>query len=212
MSIYGTVGAVVNASENFGGALVVFEGKPELLIGGFNFNMDDLPAVGEVLPCGTPVYCNEAADARSITPIITAKVTAISGTTVTLDDHGFGNVAFKVGATVAELGSDLDSAATNYATISSKNGNVLTLSGAITGLAVGDILTEVDATTKKVKAIPNALLPYDIRRGDNETGRTGDGMYANDRPILERRMPAVNDAIKTALKNAGCNFRWSNRK
>lgn len=210
--IKGTVGAVVQYSENFGGGLVVFEGKPELLIGGFDFNMDDLPAVGDVLPCGTPVYCDEAYPGRSITPIITAKVIAIDGTTVTLEDHGFGSVPFKVGATVAELGSDLTQAATNYATISSKNGNVLTLSAAVTGLAVGEILVEVDATTKKVKATPNALLPYDIRRGDNETARTGDGMYKNDRPILERRMPAVNDAIKTALKNAGCDFRWSNRK
>lgn len=210
--IYGTVGAVVQAKGNFGGGLVVFEGKPELLIGGFNFNMDDLPAVGDVLPCGTPVYCDEAADARSITPIITAEVIAVDGTTVTLKDHGFGNVAFKVGATVAELPADLTSAASYYATISKKEGNVLTLSGAITGLAVGDVLVEVAADTKKVKAIPNALLPYDVVRGENEISRTGDGMYKNDRPILERRMPAVNDAIKAALVAAGCQFKWSNRK
>jgi hypothetical protein len=210
--IYGTVGAVVQASANFGGGLVVFEGKPELLIGGFDFNMDDLPAVGDVLPCGTPVYCNEAAEARSITPIITAEVVAVDGSTVTLKDNGFGNVAFKVGATVGELPADLTSAATYYATVSKKEGNKLTLSGAITGLTVGDILVEVAADSKKVKAIPNALLPYDIRRGENEISRTGDGMYKNDRPILERRMPAINDAIKTALKNAGCDFKFSNRK
>lgn len=208
--IYGTVGAVIQSSASFGGGLVVFEGKPELLIGGFNFNMEDLPAVGDVLPCGTPVCCDEAA--RTITPIITAKVIAVSGTTVTLEDHGFGNVAFKAGATVAKLGSDLAVAAENYATIASKNGNVLTLSAAVTGLAVGDILVEVDATSKKVKAIPNALLPYDIRRGENEISRTGDGMYANDRPILERRMPAINDTIKDALLYYGCKFKWSNRK
>ena len=210
--IQGTVGAVVQASANFGGGLVVFEGKPELLIGGFNFNMDDLPSVGDVLPCGTPVYCNEAAEARSITPIITAEVVAVDGSTVTLKDNGFGNVAFKVGATVGELPADLTSAATYYATVSKKEGNKLTLSGAITGLTVGDILVEVAADSKKVKAIPNALLPYDIRRGENEISRTGDGMYKNDRPILERRMPAINDAIKTALKNAGCDFKFSNRK
>ena len=208
--IYGTVGAVVLAKGNFGGALVVFEGKPELLIGGFNFNMNDLPAVGDVLPCGTPVYCDEAA--RTITPIITAKVVAIDGTTVTLEDHGFGNVAFKGGATVAKLADDLDDAATNYATIASKEGNKLTLSAAVTGLAVGDILVEVDATSKKVKAVPNALLPYDIRIGENEISRTGDGMYKNDRPILERRMPAINQAIKDALLFYGCQFKYSNRK
>lgn len=210
--IYGTVGAITKASSNFGGGLVVFEGKPELLIGGFNFNMDDLPAVGDVLPCGTPVYCDEAYPGRTITPVITAEVIAVDGTAVTLKDHGFGNVPFKAGATVAKLGNDLSVAAANVATIASKNGNVLTLSAAVTGLAVGDILVEVDADSKKVKAIPNALLPYDIRRGENEISRTGDGMYKNDRPILERRMPAINDAIKAALVAAGCNFKYSNRK
>ena len=206
----GTIGGVVKASQKFGGALVVFEGKPELLVGGFNFNMDDLPAVGDVLPCGTPVNCDETT--RDIVPVITAKVVAIDGTTVTLEDHGFGNVAFKVGATVAELGSDLTQAAVNYATIASKDGNKLTLSGAITGLAVGEVLVEVDATSKKVKAIPNALLPYDVVRGTDEIARVGDGAWKNDRPVLERRMPAINDAIKTALKNAGCDFKWSSRK
>lgn len=208
--IYGTVGAVVQSKGSFGGGLVVFEGKPELKVGGFNFNMDDLPAVGDVLPCGTPVYCDEAA--RTITPIVTAMVTAIDGTSVTLEDHGFGNVAFKNGATVAKLGDDLEAAATNYATIASKDGNKLTLSAAVTGLAVGDILVEVDADSKKIKAIPNGLLPYDIRRGENEISRTGDCMYKNDRPILERRMPAVNSAIKEILQYNGCDFNWSNRK
>ena len=210
--IYGTVGAVVKASANFGGGVVVFEGKPELLVGGFNFNMNDLPAVGDVLPCGTPVYCNEAAEARSITPIITAEVIAVSGTSVTLKDLGFGNVAFKAGMTVAKLGDDLDAAAENYATISSKEGNVLTLSAAVSGLAVGDILVEVAADSKKLKAIPNALLPYDIRRGENEISRVGDGMISNARPILERRMPAVNNSIKEILQYNGCSFYWSNRK
>jgi hypothetical protein len=210
--IYGTVGAITKASSNFGGGLVVFEGKPELLIGGFNFNMDDLPAVGDVLPCGTPVYCDEAYPGRTITPVITAEVIAVDGTAVTLKDHGFGNVPFKAGATVAKLGNDLSVAAANVATIASKEDNVLTLSAAVTGLAVGDILVEVDATSKKVKAIPNAILPYDRWYDPAATEVKADGMWANDMPILERRMPAANDAIKAALVAAGCQFKWSNRK
>jgi hypothetical protein len=121
-------------------------------------------------------------------------------------------VAFKVGSTVAVLGSDLSAAASNYATIASKDGNVLTLSAAITGLAADAILVEVDATSKKVKAIPNALTPYDIVRDPNAISVDGDGAYKNDRPVLERRMPAINDAIKAALAAAGCQFKWSNRK
>ena len=208
--IKGTFNQIVKASAKFGGVLVVFEGKPELLVGGFNFNLNDLPAPGDVLPCGTPVNCDEST--RVITPIITGKVNSVDSTKVVIADLGFGQTAFKVGSTVAKLGSDLTAAAENYATIVSKDDNELTLSGAITGLAANDILVEVDATSKKVKAIPNALTPYDIVRDANAISVDGDGAYKNDRPILERRMPAINDAIKTALANAGCQFKWSNRK
>ena len=200
----------VKASGKMGGALVVFEGHPSLLVGGFDFNMADLPDAKDVLPCGTYLNCDEST--RIATPIITAKVKAIDGTKVTVEDLGFGSTPFKVGATVAELGDNLANAATYYATVSSKEGNVLTLSGAVTGLAVGDILVEVDATDKKVKAIPNAILPYDRWYDADAIAVRCDGMWANDRPILERRMPACNDAIKTALVNAGCQFKWSNRK
>ena len=208
--IKGTFNQIVKASAKFGGVLVVFEGKPELLIGGFNFNLADLPAPGDVLPCGTPVNCDEAT--RVITPIITGKVESINGTAVTLKDLGFGQTAFKVGSTVAVLGDDLDVAATKYATIASKEGNVITLSAAIEGLAADAILVEVDATSKKIKAIPNALTPYDIVRDANAISVDGDGMYKNDRPVLERRMPAINQAIKDALSFYGCQFKWSNRK
>lgn len=200
----------VKASGKMGGALVVFEGHPSLLIGGFDFDMADLPDSKDVLPCGTYLNCDEST--RKATPVITAKVKAIDGTKVTVDDLGFGRTPFKVGSTVAELGDNLANAATYYATIASKEGNVLTLSGAVTGLAVGDILVEVDATSKKVKAIPNAILPYDRWYDADAIAVRCDGMWANDRPILERRMPACNDAIKTALVNAGCQFKWSNRK
>lgn len=208
--IKGTFNQIVKASGKFGGALVVFEGKPELLVGGFNYNLEDLPDAGDVLPCGTPVNCNE--ETRVITPIITGKVESINGTAVTLKDLGFGQTAFKVGSTVAILPEDLDQAASKYATIASKDGNVITLSAAIEGLAADAILVEVDATSKKIKAIPNALTPYDIVKAPDAISVDGDGMYKNDRPVLERRMPAINQAIKDALLFYGCQFKWSNRK
>lgn len=208
--IQGTFNQIVKASGKFGGALVVFEGKPELLVGGFNFDLNDLPAPGVVLPCGTPVNCDEAT--RKITPVITAKVLTVSTTKITVADNGFGQAPFAVGATVAELPANLATAAENYATVVSVEGNEITLSAAITGLAANDVLVVVDATSKKVKAVPNALTPYDVVRDANAISVDGDGMWKNDRPILERRMPAVNDAIKTALANAGCQFKWSNRK
>ena len=208
--IQGTFNQVVKASGKFGGALVVFEGHPSLLVGGFNFDLNDLPAAGAVLPCGTPVYCDEAS--RKIVPVITAKVTAVDGTTVTVEDHGFGQAAFKVGDTVAELPASLATAAENFATVTAVDGNVLTLSAAVTGLAADDILAVVGATDKKVKATPNALLPYDVVRDADAISVDGAGMSANDRPVLERRMPAINDAIKAALVAAGCDIKFSNRK
>ena len=211
--INGTFNQIVKASRNFGGALVVFEGKPELLVGGFNFKLDDLPAPGDVLPCGTPVYCDESA--RTITPVITAKVAvvdSIDAKIVTLADNGFGQTAIKVGDVVGLLPATLSSAATYYATVNKKDGNVITLSGTITGLAADSVLAIVDGTTHKIKAVPNALLPYDVVRDADAISVDGDGAWKNDRPVLERRMPPVNDAIKTALANAGCQFKWSDRK
>ncbi len=119
---------------------------------------------------------------------------------------------FKVGDTVAELPASLATAAENFATVTAIDGNVLTLSAAVTGLAADDILAVVGATDKKVKATPNALLPYDVVRDADAISVDGDGMWANERPVLERRMPAINDAIKAALVAAGCDIKFSNRK
>ena len=212
MAINGTFNQIVKGSAKFGGTLVVFEGHPQLMVGGFNFALTDLPEPGVVLPCGTPVFCDEVN--RTITPIITAKVKAIGTDTkvVTLEDNGFGATPVKAGQVLGIFPASVTTAATKYGTVASVDGNVITLSAAITDLAVGDVLVVVDGTTKKIAAVPNALTPYDIVRDADAVSVDGDGMIGNDRPILERRMPVVNDAIKTALQDAGCNFYWSNRK
>lgn len=210
--VNGTFNQIVKASSKFGGTKVVFEGKPELLVGGFNFDLDDLPEAGEVLPCGTPVCCDE--EDRTIVPVITSKISALDTTdkTITVEDNGFGQTPFKVGDTVGIIPSTLTDAATAYATVTAKDGNVLTLSANLTDAAVGTVVAQLSSESKKLKAVPNALLPYDVVRDANAISVDGDGMWANDRPILERRMPAVSDAIKTALKDAGCVFKWSDRK
>ena len=211
--INGTFNQVVKASRNFGGALVVFEGKPELLVGGFNFNLDDLPAPGDVLPCGTPVWCDESG--RRIIPIRTAKVESIDAQDakiITLADNGFGQNPLKVGDVVGVIPSTLTDAVTYYATVNKKEGNVITLSGTITGLTASAVIVVVDATSHKIKATPNALLPYDVVRDADAISVDGDGAWKNDRPVLVRRMPPVNDSILIALENAGCQFKWSQRK
>lgn len=210
----GTYNQIIKkASTSFGGALVVFEGHPQLLVGGFNFNLNDLTP-GVVLPCGTPVYCDEAA--RTITPLVTAKVTAVDGsdaTKVTVADNGFGGTALNVGDVVAILPASLNTVITsgNYATIEAIDGLEITLSDEITSLAANKILVQLDAS-KKVKVVPNAILPYDVMRSADAVSVDGDGMIGNDRPLLERRMPPYNDALKAAVQANGHKLTFSNRK
>ena len=219
MVIQGTPNQVVQYSGKIGGALRVFEDKVELLVGGFNFELNDLPEPGVVLPCGTPVNCDEAT--RKIVPIITAKVASVDATDakkVTLAKVGLNAPAVKVGMAVAILGNTLTAeyASGSYATITAIDDDEITLSAALTGLAADNILVEVavNETSGKaaIKAVPNALLPYDSVRDEKAISVDGDGAYSSLAPVLERRCPAINDAIKKALADAGCTFVWSNRK
>ena len=231
MVINGTSNQVVQYSGKIGGALRVFEDKVELLVGGFSFDLNDLPAPGDVLPCGTPVKCDESSSARSIVPLITAKVASIDGndaTKVTLAKVGLNRPAVKVGMQVAIINSTLTTqyqntaaagatpADTKFATITAIDGDVITLGEALTGLAADDILVEVveDATTHKaaIKAVPNRLLPYDVVRDEKAISVDGDGAYSCLAPVLERRCPPLTAAIKQALKDADCTFVWSDRK
>lgn len=222
----GTFNQVIKGSgKKFGGALVVFEGHPQLLVGGFNYDLNDLPPAGVVLPCGTPVYCDEAN--RTITPLVTASVESVSQSdakVVTLKDIGFGGCAFNVGDTIGILPSDLSTAlenaeaagnspaVTNYVTIAAIDGNVITLSAAISALKAGDVLVQLDADSHEVKVIPNAITPYDVVRSADAISVDGDGMIGNDRPLLERRMPPYNDALKAAVQANGHKLTFSNRK
>lgn len=231
MYIQGTPNQVVQFSGKIGGALRVFEDKCELRIGGFKFDLNDLPAPGDVLPCATPVYCDENHPGRSITPLITAKVASIDGndaTKVTLAKVGLNRPAVKVGMKVAIINATLttqyqnteasggDPANITFATITAIEGDVITLGEALTGLAANDILVEVaeDATTHKaaIKSVPNSLLPYDVVRDAKAISVDGDGAYSCLAPVLERRCPPITDAIKKALADAGCTFVWSPRK
>lgn len=217
---------VLKASGSMGGALVVFEGHPQLLVGGFDFDLADLPGAGVVLPCGTPVNCDEAS--RKITPLITLKVKAVDGTDakkVELVSNGFNGPAVKVGDNVAIINNTLDheyvnttgeSASTTFAKVVSVDGFNIELEAALTGLTANDILVVVkkneDTGKAAIKAVPNALLPYDKVYDAAATIVHGDGMIGNDMPVLERRMPPITDAIKTAVQANGHKITFSNRK
>lgn len=217
---------VLKASGSMGGAKVVFEGAPKLLIGGFDFDLADLPGADVVLPCGTPVNCNE--QTRKITPLITLKVKAVDGVDakkVELVSNGFNGPALKVGDYVAiindtlthEYGSgDSSTPSGDLAKVVAIDGFNIVLDAAITGLAANAILVVVkyNAATGKaaIKAVPNALLPYDKVYDAAATLVRGDGMIGNDRPVLERRMPPITDAIKAAVQANGHNITFSDRK
>ena len=211
----GTFNQVIKGNHNgFGGALVVFEGHPQLLVGGFNYDLNDLPPAGVVLPCGTPVYCDEAN--RTITPLVTAKVNTVGpGKTLILEDNGFKMTAFKVGDTIGRIPDDLDSAVDNNdfsGEVTAVNGNIITVSTSTSILAAGDILVQLNPTSKKVKVVPNAITPYDVVRSADAIAVDGEGMIGNDRPLLERRMPPYNDALKAAVQANGHKLTFSNRK
>lgn len=211
----GTFNQVIKGQHSaMGGTLVVFEGHPQLLVGGFNYDLNDLPPAGVVLPCGTPVYCDEAL--RTITPLVTAKVKTIgAGKTLVLEDNGFGMTAFKVGDTIGRIPSDLTQAVGENdfsGEITAIDGNTITVSTSTSVLTVGDILVQISATNSKVKVIPNAITPYDVVRSADAISVDGDGMIGNDRPLLERRMPPYNDALKAAVQANGHKLTFSNRK
>lgn len=216
----GTYNQVIKGQHGkMGGALVVFEGHPQLLVGGFNYNLEHLPAPGEVLPCGTPVYCDEAH--RTIAPVITARVASVSGTRVTVEDFGFGETAISKGMHVGlfpeELSDDGETTVANAVEVVNKDGLVITLASAINGLKAGDILvvglkSPAIGVTSYLIYTPNAITPYDVVRSADAVSVDGDGMIGNDRPLLERRMPPYNDMLKAAVQANGHKLTFSNRK
>lgn len=207
----GTFNQVIKGSgKKFGGALVVFEGHPQLLVGGFNYDLNELPPAGVVLPCGTPVYCDEAN--RTITPIITAKVKSRQGTKITFETYGFDQCAFKVGDVIGMLPNDLSQASEAYSTVTAVDGNSVTLQTEVPSMTANGVIAVLNPATHKIKALPNAITPYDVVRDADAISVDGDGMIGNDRPLLERRMPPYNDALKAAVQANGHKLTFSNRK
>lgn len=212
--LQGTFNQRVQFDGRIGGYRRVFEGQVKLLVGGFNFDLKDLPAPGNVLPAGTPVYCNE--ETRAIVPLRTFKVTQVDGTKVRVEKF-FAGTRVKVGESLIAVPSDLATAAAAAMTVSAidnsnANYDELTVNAVPEGVVAGSILC-VAGTDKKAVCIPNALTPYDICLDEKAVAADGEGAWnCMDFPVLERRMPPITDSIKKALADAGCFFRWSNRK
>lgn len=192
----------ISYSQKYGGVRKVFEGKPYPLVGGFNFNIEDLPSPGNVLPAGAPVNCDE--ETRVITPIYTIKVKEVSGAVVTVEKDSWG-IPVKTDMVVASTGETVtavEDAGDTYK---------VTFSAAPAAAVADAILTLFPARvgTDGVKA--NALLFCDICLDPRATAARGDGVWFAEWPVLIRRTFPFTDDIKTQLTANGCYFRLSNR-
>ena len=214
----GTLNNYVQWSKSWGGVRKCYEAKPTLLVGGFDMKLEDMPNYPNVLPAGTPVRVDETAGVRSIVPLYTFKVVAVDAAEkkITVEKFETGSVA-KVGMKLIVVGNDLSAVATNVATVSdvdasASDKDVITLD-AVTGISEGSVLAEA-GTDSKVKVVPNALTYCDNQIADRDAYAMDVDACWNciDKPVLERRMPPITDSIKAALREAGCFFRFSNRK
>lgn len=198
----GTFDQGIKFSKEFGGVRKVFEAKPYLLVGGFKFNLEDLPTAGQVLPAGAPVHCDE--EKRTITPIYTVKVKAVEGTVITVEKDSWGiplkaDMVLSTGETVSAV----------------ENGDgeyKVTLSAAPSGVAADSVLTIYPKSVGQAGVKANALLPYDVCLDPQAQWANGDGAWFCEYPVLVRRTFPITDDIKTQLREAGCGFYFSNRK
>lgn len=146
---------------NYGGDRPCYTMPPVKVTGGFTLNPEQTNlAAGAVVPFGTLVHADEAT--RLATLIKSARVVAVGtdAKKVTLEGDEFSKPLFVVGDTVAKnLSAALADCPKITAVATTEAGVEITLSKAISGLAVGDALFEVvaDSTNVKLVAQPNAL-------------------------------------------------------
>lgn len=214
--ITGTINNYVKFSKNIGGVRKAYEGHnlPWMYYGGFKFpSLDVLPASGNVLPAFTPVKVDEVE--RTIVPMYAFSVKAVDSTnhTITVNKDVEGTRA-KVGMKLMALGNSLATAAQTVATISAIDSSasdfdVLTVDNVVG--SAGAVIVEA-GSDNKIKVIPNGLTPYDTCVDEDAYALDGDAVWGADAPILERRIVAIPDLVKKALKDADCVFKFSNRK
>lgn len=219
----GTINNYIKFSKNFGGVRKCYEGKPTIAVGGFMCDPTLMPAYPNVMAAGTLVYADETAGVRSIVPIYTFKVLEVDTTNnkIKVEKVETGTIA-KVGMVLGVVGSDLTQAVSNVSTVSaidsSNDGyDILTVDAVASGgtafVAEGDVLSVFDATSKKIKNLPNGLTYCDNVLDPDAYAIDIDYIWnCMEKPVLERRMPPLTASLKKALRDNECYFRFSNRK
>ena len=147
--------------RSYGGTRPCSTQPPVMVTGGFTLDpaQTNLP-VGALVPFGTLACVNEATRYGKL--IKSARVVAIGtdAKKVTLEADEFSKPLFMVGDTVqSDLSATLANSPSITAVANTEAGMEITLSKAITGLAVGSALFEVvaDGTNVKLVAEPNSL-------------------------------------------------------
>ena len=146
---------------NYGGDRPLYTLPPVMVLGGFTLDPTQKNLTsGVVIPFGTLVHIDE--QTRLAKLVKSARVTAIATDTkvVTLECDGVSQPLFVVGdKVVKDLSAKLADTPSITAITTSDTGMQVTLSKAITGLAIGDGLFEVVANGENVKlvATPNAI-------------------------------------------------------
>ena len=188
----GTLNNYTKFSKKWGGVRKAYEGHdaPWMLTGGFMFpSLDVLPTKGNALPAFSPVYADE--EARTIVPLYVFEVKAVDGTKVSVVKNEEGTrakVGMKLMVTPGSIGATGSPATVTAIDSSADDVDVLILSAS------------------------NTLTPYDCFVDEYAYALDCEACWGATSPILERRIVALPAIIKTALKDAGCVFRFSSRK
>jgi len=168
--------------KTYGGGRPVYTSSPLRVTGGFSLDTTAQGFnAGDIIPAGTLAVYDELT--RKVKVLKTGKVKAIDegdAKIVTLESSMHLRPIFKIGDQVLKTVTGLLASAPSITaiTIGADNGEyVITLSAAITGLAVGNVIVQVvaDATTPTNAALvgtANAavIAPVEVNEGTNETG------------------------------------------
>lgn len=211
--IFGAADNYVQFADKVGGAREVFEGQPKVLVGGCTFNISQMPAYPNVLPAATPIYVDEVARTIDIHYAFGVYEAANASTTIKVK-KGFEGSRIKVGMNIMKATAKVATTGTAVTVTAVDTTDpafdVVTVDSALT-LTLTDVIWEADkaGTGAKVKVVPNALTDRDKRLVPGSSHVNGATIFMCDGAILENRIPPVSDAIKLALKENDCFFRYT---
>jgi len=171
--------------KSFAGSRPVYTVSPVVEIGGYTIDKTKQNlVVGDVIPEGTLVVHDD--ETRKVVLVKTGKVKAIDSVDakiVTLESNDFMNPNFAPGDKVAKAaGGAHASAISIVSVVDGDDGYVVTLSAAISGLAVGDVIGEVvkDSSNNSAFPVGTALTisPVEVKQEEilvDITANTGNG-------------------------------------